>query len=398
MTTIHDGTQTAIGLDRPGAAIQPFRIAVPQADLDDLRARLAGARWPDEVAGAGWEYGTNLSYMKDLTDYWRDRFDWRTQEQAINGFPQFRAEVDGVGIHFIHRRGEGPDPLPLVLLHGWPSSFVQMLKIIPLLADPAAHGGDAADSFDVVVPSLPGYGFSDRPAARGMSLGRIASLVASLMLDGLGYERYAARGSDLGGGVLQQIALAHPEALVGLHLSGTNPYVGQVPEDLTPAEQEFVASAQRWNYQEMAYAMEQSSKPQTLAYGLNDSPVGLAAWIIEKFQRWSDCNGDLDSRFSKDELLTNLTIYWATQTINSSMRLYYELVRDPGSWGRVEVPTGMLMSPKDMFPTPRAWAERSYNVTRWTEIDRGGHFLEWEEPEAVAADIRAFFRPLRRAR
>ena len=336
--------------------------------------------------------------MKDLTDYWRDRFDWRTHEQAINGFPQFRAEVDGVGIHFIHRRGAGPDPLPLVLLHGWLSSFVQMLKIIPLLADTAAHGGDTADSFDVVVPSLPRYGFSDRPAARGMSLGRIASLVATLMRDGLGYERYAARGSDLEGGVLQQLAIAHPEALVGLHLSGINPYVGQVPEDLMPAEQEFVANAQRWNFQEMSYAMEQSSKPQTLAYWLNDSPVGLAAWIIEKFQRWSDCNGDLESRFSKDELLTNLTIYWATQTINSSMRLYYELVRDPGSWGRVDVPTGMLMSPKDMFPTPRAWAEHSYNVTRWTKIDRGGHFLEWEEPEAVAAYIRAFFRPLRRAR
>ncbi len=320
------------------------------------------------------------------------------RERAINAFPQFRAEVDGVGIHFIHQRGTGPDPLPIVLLHGWPSSFMQMLKIIPLLVDPAAHGGDASDSFDVVVPSLPGYGFSDRPAERGMSIGRIADLFAALMHDDLGYERYAARGSDLGAGVIQQLALAHPAALVGVHLSGTNPYLGQVPADLTPEEQEFVANAQRWQQQEMAYAMEQSTKPQTLAYGLNDSPAGLAAWIIEKFRRWSDCDGDLESRFSKNELLTNLTIYWATETINSSMRLYYEMARDPGRSGRVETTTGMLMSPKDAFPTPRAWAERSYNVTRWTEIDRGGHFLEWEEPNLVVEDICAFFRPLRRAR
>ena len=377
---------------------ESFAVTIAQATLDDLRDRLARTRWPDEVAGAGWDYGANRAYLQELTAYWRDRFDWRAHEQALNAFPHFRATVDGVGIHVIHQRGTGDSPLPLMLLHGWPSSFWQMLKVIPLLTDPARHGGNPADAFDVVVPSLPGYGFSDRPAASGMGVGRIADLFARLMADELGYPRFATRASDLGAGVSQQLALTHADALIGVHHSGTNPYVGQAPDDLTEEETEFVANAQQWTMQEMAYAMEHSSKPQTLATGLNDSPAGLAAWLVEKFRRWSDCDGDVETRFSKDALLTNLTIYWATQTINSSIRLYYETARNPGSWGRVEVPTGMLMSPKDMFPTPRAWVERSYNVTRWTEIPRGGHFLEWEEPELVVEDIRAFFRPLRQAR
>lgn len=271
-----------------------------------------------------------------------------------------------------------------------------MLKVIPLLADPEAHEADAADSFDVIAPSLPGYGFSDRPRERGMSAARAAELLHKLMAEELGYERYGTRASDLGAGVSQQLALSHPESLLGLHHNGTNPYVGQIPDDLSEAEKEFVQNAQAWGFAEMAYAMEHSSKPQTLAYGLNDSPAGLAAWITEKFWRWSDNDGDLEGRFTKDELLADLTIYWATQTKGSSIRLYYETARDPGSWGRVEVPTAMMMSPKDIFPTPREWVERSYNVEHWTDIDRGGHFLEWEEPELVAADARAFFRPLRK--
>jgi pimeloyl-ACP methyl ester carboxylesterase len=380
---------------KSGMRVEPFEVNVPQETLDDLRERLGMTRWPDEVSGAGWDYGANLAYMKELTEYWRDEFDWRAQEDSINRFSHYRADVNGFGIHFIQERGKGEDPLPLVLLHGWPSSFVQMLKIIPLLTDPESHGGDAADSFDVVVPSLPGYGFSDRPNEPGMGIGRMADLFDRLMTDGLGYERYATRASDLGAGVSQQLALAHPGSLIGLHHSGTNPYVGEAPDDLTEAEQEFVANAQRWSAQEMAYAMQHSSKPQTLAYGLNDSPVGLAAWIVEKFWRWSDNGGDVETAFTKDELLTNLTIYWATGTINSSIRLYYETARNPGNWGRVELPTAMLMPSKDMFPTPREWAERSYRVNRWTEVQRGGHFLEWEAPHTLAEDLRAFFRPLR---
>lgn len=378
-------------------SVQPFTIAVPADTIKDLHARLAATRWPDVIADAGWDYGTNLAYLQELLAYWHDSFDWSAQEAALNTLAQYRAEVDGVGLHFIHERGQGDHPLPLVLLHGWPSSFIQMRKILPLLTDPARHGGDAADAFDVIVPSLPGYGFSDRPTMRGMSVGRIADLFSKLLTEELGYPRFGLRGSDLGAGVIQQWALKQPDRIAGVHLSGTNPYVGQIPDDLSEAEQHFVQQAQQWNQTEMAYAMEHSSKPQTLAYGLNDAPAGLAAWIIEKFRRWSDCDGDLERRFSKDDLLTNLTIYWATQTIGSSMRLYYETARDPGQWGRVTVPVGMLMSPKDMFPTPRAWVERSYAVTRWTEIDRGGHFLEWEEPELVAEDVRTFFRPLRQA-
>ena len=379
-------------------SVTPFTIHITPETLMDLQERLTRTRWTDEVAGAGWEYGTNLTYLKELVDYWQHHFDWRTQERALNAFSHFHAQVDGFGLHFIHERGKGDHPLPLVLLHGWPSSFWQMLPIIPLLTDPARYGGDAADSFDVIVPSLPGYGFSDRPSEKGMGVGRIADLVAKLLTEELGYERFATRASDLGAAVSQQLALTHAQQVIGIHQSGTNPYVGHIPDNLSKAEQEFVANAERWNQQEMAYAMEHASKPQTLASGLNDSPAGLAAWVVEKFRAWSDCDGDIEKRFSKDDLLTNLTIYWATQTINSSIRLYYETVRNPGRWGRVEVPTAMLMSPKDLFPTPREWVERSYTVQRWTEIASGGHFLEREEPERVAEDLRAFFRPFRQTR
>lgn len=374
---------------------KPFEVQLDQATLDDLKQRLAQTRWPDQVRAAGWEYGTELGYLRELAAYWQNDFDWRAQERRINAFEQFRAEIDGFGIHFIHQRGKGSNPLPVVMLHGWPSSFVQMLKIIPLLTDPAAHGGDAADSFDVVVPSLPGYGFSDRPSEAGMSVARCAQLIGKLMSDELGYGRYALRGSDLGAGVIQQLVAADASKIIGRHESGTNPYIGEVPDDLSPAEQEFVEQAQQWTMQEMAYAMLQSSKPQTLAYGLNDSPAGLAAWIVEKFRRWSDCDGDVEKRFSKDELLTNLTIYWATQTIGSSVRLYYETARDAGNWGGAHVPSAIIMPSKDMFPTPREWLERNGPIERWTPTDRGGHFLEWEEPELVAQDMREFFRPLR---
>lgn len=375
--------------------VQPFTIAIPQQTLDDLRDRLVRTRWPDEVANAGWDYGTNRAYLRQLMDYWQRGFDWRAQEARLNAFPQFRATVDGISIHFIHARGTGPNPMPLLMLHGWPSSFVQMLKIIPLLADPGAHGGDPADSFDVITASLPGYGFSDRPIARGMSVARTADLFHMLMTEELGYARYAVRGSDLGAGVISQMALAHPEMVIGLHTGGTNPYIGQVPDDLTEEERQFVTNAQQWMQTEMAYAMEHSSKPQTLAYALNDSPAGMAAWIIEKFRRWSDCDGDLESVFTKDELLTNLTIYWVTETINSSMRLYYETVRDPGRRGQVSVPTASAMPPHDMFPTPRSWVERGGRLNRWTVLPKGGHFPEWEVPGPLAEDMRAFFRPLR---
>lgn len=374
---------------------RPFKINIPQATLDDLEQRLGRTRWPDQIEGAGWDYGSNLDYIKELAAYWQNDFDWRAQEDRLNNFANYRAEVEGLGIHFIHEQGQGDNPIPILMLHGWPSSFVQMLDIIPLLTNPPAHRAKATDSFTVVAPSLPGYGFSDKPTEKGMSVSLIADLFHKLMTDQLGYTRYAVRGSDLGAGVLQQIAVKYPDSLIGVHTGGTNPYLGQIPDNLSPIEQEFVDNAQKWTMAEMAYAMEHSSKPQTLAYGLNDSPVGLAAWIIEKFRRWSDCDGDLEKNFTKDELLTNLTIYWATETINSSIRLYYETARDPGQWGESKVPTGLLMPTHDLFRTPRKWMERIGRVDHWREIDKGGHFLEWEEPQLVADDLRIFFRSLR---
>jgi pimeloyl-ACP methyl ester carboxylesterase len=373
-------------------SVKPFKVQIPQETLDDLQERLLRSRWTDEVEDAGWDYGTNLNYLKELVNYWQNNFDWRSQEKYINRFAHFQTEIDDLNIHFIHERGEGQTNTPLILLHGWPSSFLQMLKITPLLTDPKSQGS-GADAFDVIVPSLPGYGFSDRSYKRGMTVARIAELIFKLMTEELGYERFAVRGSDMGAGVAKELALTYPDVVIGLHLSGTNPYIGAVPQDLSEAEQQFIAKVQQFQMQEFAYAMLQSTKPQTVAYGLNDSPVGLAAWIIEKFRAWSDCNGDIEKRFSKDELLTNLTLYWATATINSSMRLYYESghAPSPNAGKRVELPTAMAMFPKDMVPGPREWIEREYNIKRWTEMPRGGHFGEWEEPELLAEDIHAFF-------
>ena len=379
--------------------IRPFRVEVPQDDLDDLRERLARTRWADEVEGAGWDYGTSLGYLKELTDYWREGFDWRAQEEAINRFTNFRATIGGFGLHFIHERGKGPNPLPILLAHGWPDSFYRFHKLIPLLTDPGSHGGDPADSFDVVVPSLPGYGFSDRPTDRGMTGERVTGLFHGLMTEALGYQRFAAHGGDIGSGLTEMLARKHAASLAGIHLTDV-PYshmFTMTPDDLSGAEREYLAAGQRWLMQEGAYAMVQSTRPQTLAYGLNDSPAGLAAWIVEKFRAWSDCGGDVEERFTKDELLTNITIYWTTQTIRSSFLPYYEGQGDPsgGAWARVEVPTGVAIFPKDIVPAPRDYGERIFDVRRWTEMPRGGHFAAMEEPELLAEDLRAFFRDLR---
>ncbi|HEY3378828.1 MAG TPA: epoxide hydrolase, partial [Armatimonadota bacterium] len=302
----------------------PFTIQVAQETLDDLHARLANPRWPDAVS-MGWEYGAALGYMQELVGYWRDGFDWRTQEAMLNRFAQYRTEIDGFGIHFIHERGRGPHPLPLIYTHGWPGSFFEMYKIIPLLTDPARFGGDATDAFDVIVPSLPGFAFSDCPTEHGMTLQRTAELWLRLMTDVLGYPRFAAGGTDFGSGVTRLLALAHPERLAAIHLT----YLGFPIEpgdksNLSAAEQKYLNAIQDWMMREGAYAMIQATKPQTLAYGLNDSPTGLAAWLVEKFRAWSDCAGDVERRFTKDELLTNIMLYWVTGTIHASMRTYYE--------------------------------------------------------------------------
>jgi pimeloyl-ACP methyl ester carboxylesterase len=384
---------------------EPFTILVPEHTLDDLRGRLQRIRWPQEVEHHDWAYGTSGAYLKGLAEYWQSEFDWRQQEATLNHLGHYRAEVDGVGVHFIHARGVGPRPLPIVLTHGYPDSFVRFLKIIPMLTDPAAHGGDAGDAFDVVVPSLPGYGFSDKPHKKGLTF-HVGDLWHTLMTETLHYERFAAHGGDWGSTVTEQLARGHGASLVGIHLTDV-PFwhLFQKPKDPSAAERAFFARNDEWIPKEGAYALIQGTRPYSLAPGLNDSPIGLAAWIVEKFHDWSDCDGDIETRFTKDELLTNIMIYWMTGTIGSSFLPYYDFTNSGAlTWmveafkqwtGSSDVPTAFAIFPKDISHPPREWAERFFNVQRWTDMPRGGHFAAMEEPELLVDDIRAFFRPLR---
>jgi len=386
-------SQAQVGGERP--RVERFRIEVPRAVLADLEERLARTRWPDQLPGTGWTYGADTAYLRELVSYWQNGYDWRAQEARLNGFEHYRAEIDGLRIHFVHAKSRDPNAIPLLLLHGWPSSFVQMLDIIPFLTDPAAHGMPGAPSFHVVAASLPGFGFSDIPTKPGVGFATSATLMTKLMHDALGYERYGVRGSDLGGVIVRQMALQQPQQVIGVHLTGIIGGGGGQPP-YTPAEQAFLDASAAIE-PEIAYARLQMSKPQTLAHSLNDSPVGLAAWIVEKFRAWSDNHGDVESRFSKDELLTNLMVYWVTGTAPASARMYYDFVREPLLPGRIERPVGMLMSTKDLFPAaPREFGERLFNVQHWLVTDVGGHFLEWEEPELVARDLQAFFNALPR--
>lgn len=377
--------------------IERFQIRIPEAVLDDLRHRLERTRFPNEIEGAGWSYGTDLAYLKELCGYWRDKFDWREQERRLNRFEHFRTDIDGLGIHFIHARSSRSDALPLVMLHGWPGSVLLFHKVIEPLSDPAAGGGDPSDAFHVVCPSLPGYGFSDAPKGPGFDARAIADVVAKLMAR-LGYERYGVQGGDWGSLIATQTALVDPAHVCGVHLNMVVALPPPGQTEFTPAEQEALAAAAKFQREETGYSQIQGTKPQTLGYGLNDSPAGLAAWIVEKFRTWSDCDGNVERRFTKDDLLTNVTIYWATQTITSSMRLYYETMKS-GLWGatteRVDVPTAGAIFPKEIIRPARGWAERVYNVTRWTEFDRGGHFAALEEPQLLTDDVRAFFRTVR---
>lgn len=390
---------------------QPFQINVPQTVLDDLQERLTRTRWPDEVSGAGWDYGTNLAYMKELADYWKNTYDWRAQEAMLNTFPQFKVKIDGFGLHYLHIKGKGSKPTPLLLLHGWPDSFYRFYKIIPLLTDPERYGGRVEDSFDVIVPSIPGFGFSDRPTTRGFTHEQSADLFFKLMTQALGYSRFVAHGGDTGSPIVQAIASSHPEAVIALHLTDIGyDKVGMLdPSTLSEAEKAYVQNLESWSFTEGAYVMIQGTKPQSLAYGFNDSPAGLAAWIVEQFRKFSDCDGDIGQRFSKNELLTNIMIYWVTETMNSAMRGYYEGMHagwgeaegDGGAWGQAdevsaasEVPVGLALFPKDA-PPPREMAERFFNVQRFTEMPKGGHFAALEEPDLLTEDIRAFFRDLR---
>jgi pimeloyl-ACP methyl ester carboxylesterase len=380
--------------------LKPFSVPFSQPEFDELRDRLGRIRWPDNAPGSPWEYGVDLRFIQQTCDYWRNEFDWKLQVERLSAFHHYRYESDGIVIHFIHERGQGPSPLPLILTHGWPGSFVEMLRIIPLLSNPAGHGGDSSDAFDVVVPSLPGFGFSDRPVLAGMNMFRVAELWTELMA-ALGYDRFAAHGGDIGAGVSTILGLRHPEHIIGLHLNfipgSYRPYLAE-PSELSRAEDEFIARAALWSEANGAYAHIQRTRPQTTAYGLNDSPAGLAAWILEKFHEWSDSSGDLYRHLSRDELLTNVTLYWMTQTISSSCRMYFENRKAPLHFGPgdfVRPPCAVALFPKEVFMPPREWVERGYNIQHWTQMPRGGHFAAMEEPELLAQDIRRFFRRFR---
>ncbi len=363
--------------------MQPFTIAVPEAVLDDLRRRLANTRWPDD--GAGWEYGPALAYMKDLADYWLHRYDWRKHEAYLNRFAQFGAEIDGTGIHFIHERGRGPDPTPVLLLHGWPDSFYRYHRAVPILTGPGT-------SCHVVVPSLPGHGFSDRKA---MTTDDTADLFARLMTDVLGYEKFVAAGGDAGALIVQTLADRHPDVLLGIHLTDVG-YPDRTTDysTLTGPELEFADSIREWWTNEGAFNIVQSTKPQSLAYGLADSPAGLAAWIMS-FMASGTTGEEVEKRIGRDDLLTNIMIYWVTQTAASSVRRYYLDAHAPlGPWRRTSVPAAVAHPPRDA-PLPREWAERRVNLKRFTELPCGGHFAAWEEPELYAADLWGFLRELR---
>ena len=382
-------------------AVQPYKIEIPDSVLDDLKSRLERTRWPDELPGTGWDYGSNLDYVKELVEYWRTKFDWHAQEKLINSFSHFKSKVDGLNIHFIHEKGKGPNPMPLVITHGWPGTFFEMYKVIPMLSDPASHGGNPADAFDVVAPSMPGYGFSDATDKRGLSVLSISDLWAKLMSENLGYQKFAAQGGDWGARVTAKLGLSHGDKVIGIHTTSTSsptPYQGPGTRELSEAENAMLAQRVQWLADEGGYSHIQATKPQTLSYGLNDSPAGLAAWIVEKYRTWSDCGGDVESRFTKDELLTTITIYWVTQSINSSTRLYYEsffqawdLAKDE----KIQVPVAIASFPRENSVPLREWAERSFNIQQWTDMPSGGHFAALEEPDRLVEDIRKFFRGLR---
>jgi pimeloyl-ACP methyl ester carboxylesterase len=377
------------------AQVESFKVDVSDEVLKDLRERLDRTRFPDEVPDTGWEYGTNLAYMKELVEYWRTRYDWRKHEAELNRFAHYKTNIDGLDIHFIHEPGRGPNPKPLLLSHGWPGSVYEFMRIIPMLTDPAAHGGDPNRSFTVIAPSLPGYGFSGHPRVRGFNIQAIAETFDKLVTGVLGYKRYCAQGGDWGSAITSRLGEVHGDHLYGIHLNLI--FVGghtRSKGDLSQEEKVFLADMDHFRREETGYQGIQGTKPQTLAYGLNDSPAGLAAWITEKFRTWTDCGGDVERRVTKDQLLSNIMIYWVGQSINSSTRLYYEARHHP--WRpdpekRVETPTAAAIFPGEILKPPRQWAEAAFNIQHWTVMPRGGHFAAMEEPELLANDIRDFF-------
>lgn len=369
-------------------------ISVDDAELDELRARLGAARWPEPWPLTGWQAGTEAATLRQLADHWRSGYDWRSHEAGINALPSHFAELDGVPIHYLRFDGERPGALPLVLTNGWPSTVLEFTGLAERLATPSRYGGDPADAFTVIVPSLPGFGFSpQRPSFDATQ--QTHELWHRLMRDELGFERYGAHGSDLGAGITSRLAEAYPAEVVGIHVTAVAAPPAYDEASLTPEEKSYVEDLTKWAAQEGGYQHEQSTRPLTLGYGLTDSPLGLLAWILEKYRAWSDSGGDVSTRFSDDFLLTQASLYWFTNTISTSFRPYYEYAN--GMTRRVErvhVPTAVAVFPADLSHPPRRWAERVYNVARYTRMPRGGHFAAHEEPELLARDITEFFAGL----
>ena len=372
---------------------------MPDPVLHDLRHRLATARISPQLDGAGWDYGTERSFLVDLVTYWRDEYDWRRFERRLNAVPQFRVEIDGATHHFLHRCSPEPGALPLLVTHGWPGSVAEFLDVIAPLSDPRAHGGAPEDAFHVVCPSIPGFGFSGPTRERGWSARRVADSFVELM-HRIGYERFGMQAGDFGSTISALLARDHPERVVGLHLNrvGVLPPTDAPERPLTWDEERGLADRARYVHDESGYAKIQSTRPQTIGYALDDSPVGLAAWIVEKFRAWSDCDGDILRRFSMDQLLDNIMIYWITGTAHSSGRLYFETERDgprlrPDDF--IAVPTAVACFPHEIIRVPRSWAARHFDIVQWTQMPRGGHFAAMEEPELLVDDVRAFFRGLR---
>jgi pimeloyl-ACP methyl ester carboxylesterase len=377
-----------------------FTLHVADAAIADLRERLARTRFPDQAPGAPWAYGSDVAYMRELVGYWQGDFDWRAEEARLNHFPQYKVPLHGIAVHFLHVPGKGPDPMPLLLAHGWPGSVFEFLELIPRLTDPARFGGDPADAFTVVAPSLPGYGLSFAPGQPRFAVEAIADCLAELMTV-LGYRRFAAQGGDWGAFVASCLGCAHGDRLIGIHINllpiRRDP---NMVADPTPDERRYLGELAIFLKEETGYQWIQGTRPQTLAFGLTDSPAGLAAWIVEKFRVWSDCGGDVESVFTKDQLLANISLYWFTGAIGASFWPYY--ARMHGHWPipegvTVDVPTGYCEFPREILRPPRSLAERTYtDIRRWSVMPRGGHFAALEQPAALADEVRAFFRPLRR--
>jgi pimeloyl-ACP methyl ester carboxylesterase len=378
------------------SGIDPFRIAVADSDLEDLRQRLRQTRWPEAATVTDWTQGVPLSYVQELCGYWADEYDWRAREARLNQVPQYRTDLDGLGIHFLHIPSPEPDALPLIITHGWPGSIVEFMEVIGPLTNPGAHGGNPKDAFHVVAPSLPGYAWSDKPTTTGWGLQHIAAAWAALM-DRLGYHRYGAQGGDWGAGVTTSLGRQDPEHVVGIHVNlvvGT-PEPGQT--EFTADEHESLAAMSRYMESESGYMQEQSTRPQTLGYGLSDSPAGQCAWILEKFHAWTDCDNDPVAAFGADRILDNIMLYWLPGAGASSARLYWESY--PGAMtglGPVEVPAGASIFPKEIIRAPRHWASRTYTDLRyWNQLDRGGHFAAFEQPGLFVDEVRTFFRLIR---